>query len=95
VYCWGYNQFGQVGDGTFGNNRLLPVAVQGPGGQGTLTDVVALGPFPLADRMCAVKADGSVFCWGVQPLGDGTQSNSPTPVQVLAPGEFLRAEQAP
>jgi alpha-tubulin suppressor-like RCC1 family protein len=32
VYCWGYNLYGQVGDGTGGpgSRRLTPVAVVGP-----------------------------------------------------------------
>jgi alpha-tubulin suppressor-like RCC1 family protein len=27
LYCWGRNNYGQVGDGTLGTNRLVPVAV--------------------------------------------------------------------
>ena len=29
AYCWGYNGYGQLGDGTSGTNRLTPVAVSG------------------------------------------------------------------
>jgi len=27
AYCWGYNGSGQLGDGTSGTDRLVPVAV--------------------------------------------------------------------
>src|SRR5438552_2455377 len=29
AYCWGSNPYGEAGDGTYGNNRLTPVAVSG------------------------------------------------------------------
>src|SRR5439155_1100776 len=29
AYCWGYNGYGQLGDGTSGTNRLTPIAVSG------------------------------------------------------------------
>jgi alpha-tubulin suppressor-like RCC1 family protein len=74
VRCWGRNEFGQLGDGTFGdtdpmtqdNNRLTPVAVPGLAG---VLEVSAGG-----NHTCAVTADTTVKCWGINitaQLGDG------------------------
>jgi alpha-tubulin suppressor-like RCC1 family protein len=66
VYCWGGNALGQLGDGsiagtqncaTYGPCRPAPVAVSG------LTDVVHVSA--AAAHSCAIKRDGSVWCWGV------------------------------
>jgi alpha-tubulin suppressor-like RCC1 family protein len=87
VWAWGYNKFGQVGDGTT-TNRSTPVQVVGPRGTGHLTGVVAVaaGEEPAA----AVKSDGTVWCWGSGgegELGDnGAEPWTFTPVQVLGFG---------
>ena len=78
VRCWGRNIEGQLGNGTLGTVvQALPVKVAG------LSDAVALAAGQ--SHTCALKASGSVSCWGVNAngeLGDGTRSSRPTPVLV-------------
>ena len=80
VRCWGYNGNGQLGDGTR-TTRLTSVLVSG------LNNVsqIALGDY----HSCAVIGSGpeagQVRCWGYNnngQLGDGTTTNSNTPVLV-------------
>ena len=79
VWTWGYNGFGQLGDGTF-VTRLTPVQVSG------LTGVVAVAGG--GDHSLALKSDGTVWSWGYGvsgQLGIGiATSNQQTPVQVPA-----------
>ena len=95
VWGWGMNEFGQVGDGTWGSDRYTPVQVKGPGGAGSLTGVAAVavggGPWNSdSGYTVAVKTDGTVWAWGSNgygELGDGTQGDDRvTPVQVVGPG---------
>ena len=75
VWAWGYNAYGQLGDGTT-TERHAPVQVSG------LTDVVAVAGGYM--HSLAVKSDGTVWAWGddlVGQLGDGTTTDGP-PVQV-------------
>ncbi len=77
VSAWGWNPFGQVGDGTRAERRR-PVAVSG------LTDVqsVAAGAF----HSLAVREDGTVWAWGLNTfgqLGDGSTTDRLAPVQVV------------
>ncbi len=76
VWAWGWNGYGQLGDGTT-SPRLRPVPVPG------LTGVVAVagGAF----HSLALKADGTVWAWGWNPfgqLGDGTLAQRTSPVRV-------------
>lgn len=77
AWCWGRNQAGEVGDGTT-TKRLSPVPVDG-----LATGVVAVAAG--SGKSCAVKSDGTAWCWGGNgsyQLGDGTNIDRLTPVQV-------------
>ncbi|MHC4717972.1 MAG: RCC1 domain-containing protein, partial [Planctomycetota bacterium] len=86
VWAWGENVYGQLGDG--GTTRSsTPVQVVGPGGSGFLTGVTAIDAG--GTHTVALKDDGTVWAWGFNDdgeLGDGTQTDSATPVQVVGPG---------
>lgn len=78
IMCWGSNEFGQVGDNTGAGMRQAPTDVSG------LDDglYVAAGQ----DHNCAVRAGGTMSCWGSNQggqLGDGSsggEENSPVDV---------------
>ena len=76
VECWGDNQWGQLGDGTF-TSRTTPVTVSGIGS--TVLAIDAAGTVT-----CAVTAAHGLKCWGGENnlLGDGTTQFSAVPVQV-------------
>ena len=76
VWSWGWNQYGQLGDGTT-NSRNTPVQVSG------LDNVLAIAAGFY--HTVALKSDGTVWSWGWNQygqLGDGTTNNRNTPVQV-------------
>ena len=78
VWCWGSSLSGQVGDGTTGTYRLLPVAVTGLG-----SGVVAIAAGN--NHTCAATNAGAVWCWGSNSygqLGDGTTTDRGAPVAV-------------
>lgn len=82
VWAWGYNSYGELGDGTI-MERHSPVQVLGAGGSGHLTGVVAIAAG--AQHVLALKNDGSVWAWGNNAygqLGDGTGTDRHAPVQV-------------
>jgi alpha-tubulin suppressor-like RCC1 family protein len=76
VWCWGYNGYGQLGDGTT-TSEATPVQVMATG---FFVEVSAGGY-----QTCARKSDGTLLCWGqnnVGQVGDGTTTNRSTPVPV-------------
>jgi len=79
VECLGLNSSGQLGDGTTDSSYLSAVAVSG------LNDAVAVAIGGYTNHACAIRSGGSVVCWGYNghgELGDGTTTNSTTPVVV-------------
>jgi alpha-tubulin suppressor-like RCC1 family protein len=76
--CWGWNAYGQLGDGTT-RAQLTPVEVL------DLADVSTISQGN-NQHTCAVRSDGTVWCWGWNnrgQLGDGTTTDSSAPRQVL------------
>lgn len=70
AYCWGKNEYRQLGDGTTESTSALPVVVKGLIGK-TVTDISSG-----LSETCAV-AEGRAYCWGAQEaggLGDGIVS---------------------
>ncbi|MEW6092980.1 MAG: hypothetical protein AB1531_03340 [Chloroflexota bacterium] len=77
VFCWGFNDNGEVGDGST-ETAYAPVNVTG-----LTSGVVAIGAG--FEHVCAVLESGSVKCWGgneTGQLGDGTTNSHLTPVTV-------------
>ena len=84
VKCWGYNDFGQLGDATSGTNRLTPVAVSGLSSGVT---AISAGYF----HSCALLSTGAVKCWGNNGFGQlgndsGIQSLTPVAISGLSSG---------
>lgn len=82
--CWGFNENGQLADGTTRRKRLSPVPVQGLSGA---VSQVSAGNL----HTCAVSVEGAALCWGYNgegELGDGskTDRHKPTAVTGLASG---------
>ena len=77
AFCWGYDVYGQLGNGVTGTSALTAVAVSGLG-----TGVVGLG-VSVASTFCAVVTGGGVRCWGFNTsgqLGNNSTANSAVPV---------------
>ena len=75
LWCWGRNSDGQLGDGT-NVDKNTPVQIMSSG-----VSSISLGGFgsgTMTDRTCAIKQDGSLWCWG--------SSYGNTPTQVMSSG---------
>ena len=79
AYCWGYNGWGNLGNGTSGAPSATPVAVAG----GMTFKSVSLG----AQHNCAVTTDDKVYCWGFNQSSEfGNNNAASSNVPVLAAG---------
>lgn len=77
VLCWGWNYFGQVGDGTTAD-RSTPTAVSS---LGSGVQAIAAG----GEHTCALTSSDGALCWGRNQfgqVGDGSAWRT-TPVSVM------------
>lgn len=81
AYCWGRNDFGQIGNGSADAFLAMPVQV----GDGTLMfQSVSVG----SHHACGISTEGDAYCWGRNSegaLGDATRDDSSVPVRVVDP----------
>ena len=99
VKCWGVNGFGELGDGTT-TDSSTPVDVCADATcDSDLSGVAALAAggstfVSSVGHTCALMSGGGVKCWGdnsTGQMGDGTTTNSSTPVDVCADAECTSA----
>lgn len=77
VVAWGDNQYGQVGDGTSTNDRLIPKLLN------SITGVTAVAGG--LSHTLARTWDGQVYAWGLNingRLGNNSQTLSNKPIHV-------------
>ncbi|MEU4618402.1 hypothetical protein AB0G04_00270 [Actinoplanes sp. NPDC023801] len=82
TYCWGYNYYGAMGNGTT-TDQLTPEPVNAPPGV-TFTQVTSGQA-----HTCGLGSDSKAYCWGFNASGQlgigSTAENFPTPEAVVMP----------
>ncbi|MDB5180740.1 MAG: hypothetical protein JWO54_500, partial [Candidatus Saccharibacteria bacterium] len=93
VYCWGYNAYGQLGNGMYlgsggtdnpsSIDSKVPVKVKREAGVMAGKNIVKI--FVAQYHSCALSSDGLMYCWGYNnsgQLGAGNNTDSAVPKQV-------------
>ena len=80
LWAWGYDFYGQLGDGTI-VNKSSPVTVAGGGTTwNTTTGTISAGYYSSA----AIKTDGNLWAWGLNTFGQiGNNTTSTTSIPTL------------
>ena len=88
VWGWGYNRYGQLGDGTSAD-RTSPVH------RPELSAVTAIAAGHGGYGALALRADGTVWSWGYNyygQVGDGTSTDRTSPVQVSGLSQIVAVD---
>ena len=83
LWCWGRNDFGQLGNGNR-EESLSPIEVSL--GEGRSAKAISAG----REHTCVIRNDGVLLCWGRNDfgqLGIGSDRDSLVPVEVHLPEE--------
>jgi alpha-tubulin suppressor-like RCC1 family protein len=88
LYSWGYNEFGELGNGTNSNSTsAVPVAVAFSG-YSPLKHIVTISQVSAGINFAlALGSDGGVYAWGdgtSGQIGNGTMTSSNVPVAAAA-----------
>jgi len=76
LYCWGWNDAGQTGNGFAGNNIKTPAKIGS-----SVWSAITAG----AHHSCGITADNNLYCWGDNEfgqLGDGTTTDKAVPTSI-------------
>ncbi len=79
IYCWGSDEFGQIGNGSAPGGGPVPRLATV---SNVRFDSISVG----GQHACALTAEGSAYCWGndlLGQLGDRRNVNSTTPIPVF------------
>jgi hypothetical protein len=84
LYCWGYNEYGEVGNGTYSSTQNGEVLINGfltyptfevfkvmENVQSIYRRNIRVAGSP--PTMCAVTTQKELYCWGENPRGDSYQ----------------------
>jgi alpha-tubulin suppressor-like RCC1 family protein len=86
AYCWGYNDYYQLGDGTTNYSAFSPVAVVTTGVlSGKTVKAISSGGY----HTCVIASDDKPYCWGYGDygqLGNSANGSSNVPVAVTMTG---------
>jgi alpha-tubulin suppressor-like RCC1 family protein len=86
IYCWGKNQYGELGDGTR-TDHFSPAPVKGLDAVGTIAQVSAgCGNPTVNGHTCALNTYGDLWCWGSDrtgELGDQTNTDQLVPEKIV------------
>jgi len=80
AYCWGWDLAGELGQGSVVDSSVVPALVTG----GLTFATVSSG----SQFTCGITTAGALYCWGVNgdgQLGNGSVTNSATPIRVSNP----------
>jgi alpha-tubulin suppressor-like RCC1 family protein len=86
AYCWGYNAFGELGNGdTTAATQVVPVMVAPSRGSVLRFSSISAGGI----HSCGLTLNGTAYCWGDNGFGelgngDVTRVNQYAPVEVVA-----------
>lgn len=83
AYCWGWNRYGQLGNGTT-SHASSPIELAGDLRWASL----AVGEF----HTCGLTTERALYCWGNNErgqFGNGTTDNAPTPQLVAPAGSYI------
>ena len=85
AYCWGSNNFGQLGNGNLKNSSTpTPVSTTGVLAGKTIKQITAGNSY-----FCVIASDDKAYCWGSNSsgqLGNNSTINSGVPVAVNTSG---------
>ncbi len=94
VWCWGLGTSGQLGNGASSSSAIPRQVLTSVGGP-ALTGIVDITSHPSNAHTCAVRDDGTVWCWGLGTsgqLGDTTIVTKNFAVQVAGINDATQVE---
>ena len=90
VYTWGYDDHGEMGQGTTDTDVSTPVKVKGVDGVGFLSNITKISKGGY--HSMALASDGTLYAWGRNSegqLGDNSTTERKTPVVVSYSGDAV------